>query len=240
MTETKHGARPDDNAPVQTRRAEPTPPAQARAQSHRSESTTGPRARPPIARSTREGREGRFESLLRGEPVDRSAMDRARGVPEGQLTARDAVHAAKADGSGTPKDAGEAASERRGARERAADDLATWAPPPPALLPPLTGAPVQSAPAGSAAQHAEAAALAEQLVTSMRVGRVGKDGHEVRMRLAIRGGTGLEVRLRAVGGSLSAELSADSGMHAEAHRIADSLREELAARGLTLDDVQVT
>ena len=118
----------------------------------------------------------------------------------------------------------------------AREDLAGWAAPPPALLPPVVQHAAPPPAAGSAAAHAEAAAMAEKLVTQLRVGRTGRDGHEVRMKLAIRGTSGLDVRLAVHdGGRLSAELVADAGMHGEARRIADALRDELAARGFTLD-----
>ncbi len=125
--------------------------------------------------------------------------------------------------------------ERLGAEPR--EDLTPFQPPPPALVVPVAASVAQPAAAGSAAAHAEAAALADRLVTSMRVGRVGRDAHEVRMRLALRGGSGLEVHLRVVGDRLTAVLSADPGHHHEAHRIAAALEHELSERGVPLDEI---
>ena len=165
-------------------------------------------------------------------------MPAARGEPTlGRRTANEEVTAGASRVVGEPLPVVEKRDREQYGRDRSdgREDLGAFPAPPPALLPPIA----QSAPpplvAGSAAAHAEAAAMAEKLVTQLRVGRVGRDGHEVRMKLAIRGASGLDVRLTMHEGRLSAELVADAGMQGEARRIAEALRDELAARGFTLD-----
>ncbi len=131
--------------------------------------------------------------------------------------------------------------EREPERDRDDEPLAPFAPPPPVLaqLAAPSAPDATSLVSGSAAGHAEAAALAERLVTQLSVGRIGKTGHELRMRVATARGDGLGVRLRLENGSLTAVLSPAPGARAEAERIADALRTELRARGVDLDDVSI-
>ena len=124
-------------------------------------------------------------------------------------------------------------------RSRESDALAPFQLLPPALLPP-PGASSAPLVVGSAAARAEAAALAERLVTSLRVGRVGRDGHELRMKLALAHGSGVEVRLRSEHGTLSATLVAEPGARAAADRIAEGLAAELGARGVTCESIEGT
>ena len=92
--------------------------------------------------------------------------------------------------------------------------------------------------AGSAAAHAQAAALAERLVSRMQVGRVGRRGHEVRMRLS-GAGDDIDVRLQMVDDRLTAVLSAPPARRAEADRIAVLFEGELRSRGVALTEVTV-
>lgn len=109
---------------------------------------------------------------------------------------------------------------------------------PPALQPPPGP---QAAPpaAGTAGAQAEVAALAERLLTSLRIGRVGHRGHEVRMRL---GGAldGVEVRLRHDdAGRVTAELHAEPSARGRAERMARLLSAELRHRGAELDSIEL-
>ena len=103
------------------------------------------------------------------------------------------------------------------------------------LPPPVLGSPLQSQgsaqPAGSGLERAQAAALAERLITSMRVGEVS-GGHEV--RLSFRG---VEVRLREVGGVLTPTLRSEDG--ADLRSLAARVERELEAAGLRFDSVEV-
>ena len=124
-------------------------------------------------------------------------------------------------------------------REHSPELLAPFQPPPPILSPVAT--PMGSLPvAGGGTERAQAAALAEKLLASMRVGRVGAAGHEVRLRLtARRGREGIEVRLREEDGMLRAQLLAGPGERASAERLAEAVEAELHARGLHLDSLEV-
>lgn len=130
-----------------------------------------------------------------------------------------------------PRPLGERRDEDAGA------GLAAFRPPSAILAPPPAG-PARPA-VGSAVDRAEAAALAERLVTGLRVGRVGRDGHVVQLR--IRGaGADLEVRLRHEHGRLGIVLAArDARGLEDAGRISRALEGELAARGVTLDAIEV-
>jgi hypothetical protein len=107
-----------------------------------------------------------------------------------------------------------------------------------ALAPPVgqVGSPP---PVGSGGAHAEAAALAERMLTSLRIGRVGRDGVEVRMRLARESGDELEVRVREIAGRLEAELIG-MGVASELEVLAERLRRELGDRGYDFDALHVT
>lgn len=142
--------------------------------------------------------------------------------------------ASRSDDVTTPKAAGPGARPDDGDRSL----LTPFVPPPSVLAVPLAATPV-SAPPGSSLARAEAAALAERLVRSMRVGKVGRDGHEVRLRLDVGARADVEVRLRHVDGALTATLVTDGASHADAERLAATLRQELADRGIDCDDVDV-
>jgi len=117
--------------------------------------------------------------------------------------------------------------------------LAPFVPPPSVLAAPLSTTPIAAPAASSAPARAEAAALAERLVRSMRIGKVGRDGHEVRLRLDVGARGDVEVRLRHVDGALSATLVTDAASHADAERLATALRQELADRGIVCENIDV-
>jgi hypothetical protein len=175
-------------------------------------------ATPGKAASTRRGAEG-------GEDLERA----------GHLARPERAHVARREDD----DAREREHDARGEDDDALGlALEPFTPPPPVLCRPLGPASVPLT-TGSALAHAEAAALADRLVTSLRVGKVGRDGHEVRMRLAISERAEVDVRLRLVGGELTAHLVAARGAADEAEGIARALRTELSARGFSVDDVRV-
>ncbi|MFW6051153.1 MAG: hypothetical protein ACODAU_08260 [Myxococcota bacterium] len=144
--------------------------------------------------------------------------------------------------AGPPEGEGNHPAEREASERHApgTDELLPWAAfqPPPPVLQPLAGAGQPPPASGSAAAHAEIAALAERLLTSLRVGRVGERGREVRMRLGPRLG-GLEVRLKHEAGRLTAELHAEPWARDRALRIADRLQHAIRARGAALDAIEV-
>lgn len=107
-------------------------------------------------------------------------------------------------------------------------------------MPVLQPLPESAAPApGSGLERAQAAAMAERLLHSVRVGQVD-GGHEVRLTLA---GAALEVRLRQQGDSLVPELhlreGATSADLAEAERLASRLDAELSRVGLVFDPIAI-
>ncbi|MCS6799025.1 MAG: hypothetical protein NZ898_10935 [Myxococcota bacterium] len=131
-----------------------------------------------------------------------------------------------------------------GSREAAGPEGAAFVVPPPVLLGPPSGAnPIGASvgppPTGIALAHAEAAARAERIVTQMRVGRVGRHGHEVHMRIDLGRGGSLAVRLRAERGTLRAELDARDADGERTGRIATTLASELRARGLDVEAIDV-
>lgn len=107
-------------------------------------------------------------------------------------------------------------------------------------MPVLQPLPESAAPApGSGLERAQAAAMAERLLHSVRVGQVD-GGHEVRLTLA---GAALEVRLRQQGDSLVPELhlreGATSADLVEAERLASRLDAELSRAGLDFDPIAI-
>ena len=156
----------------------------------------------------------------------------------------------RAGGVGSPRGRWEAGGPERSVssetRERAhgqrADD-GSFAEP--SALEPFRAIPVlqppseASAPVGSGLERAQAAAMAERLLHSVRVGKVA-GGHEVRLTLA---DAPLEVRLRQQGDALVPELhlleGATAADWAEAERLAARLGAELARAGLDFDEVTV-
>ena len=204
--------------------------------------------RPPATAASPRVEAGRFAALLTQTP-EADAKRALRGAsalgPRGSLSC--AEHAAPP-------------SPRHGALSRTRDDapgskppsarasqddgdrpaLAAFLPPPSVLTAPLSTLHPAAPHASSAAARAEAAALAERLVRSMRVGKVGRDGHEVRLRLEVGAHGEVEVRLRHCEGALTATLVAERGTHGDAERLAGAVRRELAERGIECEDVEVT
>lgn len=121
-------------------------------------------------------------------------------------------------------------------RDDAEPSLEAFRPPSAILAPPAA---TLSRVAGSGLERSEAAALAERLVVAMRVGRVGRDGHVVQLRIRGASGGDIEVRLRHEDGKLGIVLVADGAALGDAHRIERALKDELGARGLTLDAIAV-
>jgi hypothetical protein len=193
----------------------------------------------------------RFRELLTwGQPEPSS---RATLAPHGQRArvapgTPDAITGRSTDGAARPHasagaDDCNARATRRDA-PRANDDadrslLTAFVPPPSVLAAPLATTPVAAPTPGSASARAEAAALAERLVRSMRMGKIGRDGHEVRLRLDVGASGDVEVRLRHLDGTLSATLVTDAPSYVDAERLAVALRHELARRGIECEDVEV-
>ena len=117
----------------------------------------------------------------------------------------------------------------------------TLSPPPPVLAQPVGHVQVeQVAVAGSGVERAQAAAMAERLVKSMRVGKVGHDGHEVRLCIDSPSGAGqIEIQVRQQDGRLTATLVPDANSVADAQRLVHALRAEVAKRGIALHDIAV-
>ncbi len=139
-------------------------------------------------------------------------------------------------------------SERPARREKTLADLAEGreSPAPDAARPSLesfTPAPVLAVPAASALavagsgwERAQAAALAERVLTSVRVGGLGGE-REVRLGLG-RSLEGVEVRLRLEEGRLVASLHTD-GPDDRVQAFAARLERELRARGIEADSVAI-
>jgi hypothetical protein len=203
-------------------------------------SATQPAATRPAPRKG----ERPFARLARDVAERGSAPPRAAGTPDKVAlpvgTAGEAAGPARAHARTA---AAETRDEPRAERPRRPDrepDLAPFVPPLPVLAAPAAvTATAQPATPGSALAHAEAAMLAERLVTELRVGRVGRDGHELRMKVTLGRGAGIAVRLREEGGVLTATLVADAGAVDGAARIARVLGRELRARGVSIDQVAV-
>jgi len=204
-------------------------------------------------RGTPQARAGRFAEVLgRGaqsmgkpaSPIHAGAALGAQKPAHQQSTAlAHQQSAAQRLGAARPENEGRDAKPHT---TRAAHDdgdrtlLAPFIPPPSVLAAPLSTTPITAPAASSAPARAEAAALAERLVRSMRIGKVGRDGHEVRLRLDVGARGDVEVRLRHIDGALSATLVTDATSHADAERLATALRQELADRGIVCENVDVT
>lgn len=91
-----------------------------------------------------------------------------------------------------------------------------------------------AAPPGSGLERCQAAALAERLLTSMRVGEIS-GSQEVRLKLR-----GLEVRLRVDDGSVRPTLVMDEATPVEARAFADRVEAELQRSGLDFSAVEVS
>lgn len=187
-------------------------------------------------------RSGRFaEVLARGEGVGHKHAHAsllpgaAVASTSATTTARDAVQPRAGDDPPDTKLSVARASLDDGDRSL----LAPFMPPPSILAAPLCATPSAPLVVSGAPARAEAAALAERLVRSMRIGKVGRDGHEVRLRLDVGARGDVEVRLRHVDGTLSATLVTDAASYVDAERLAVALRRELSERGLVCEDVEV-
>ncbi|MCU0673268.1 MAG: hypothetical protein MUE69_10805 [Myxococcota bacterium] len=130
---------------------------------------------------------------------------------------------------------------RREPRDTPRDEEPRWSPPPPALLPPIERSAPTAPIAGTAQAAAEAAALAERVLSSLKVGRVA-GMPEVRMRLDL--GTrglgsreGVEVRLRLDEGRVIPVLVTDRP--AEAAQLAERLDTLFAERGIDAERVVI-
>jgi hypothetical protein len=99
-----------------------------------------------------------------------------------------------------------------------------------ALLPPQGNAPLLPR------DNDAAFALASELIESMRVGRFGRDGHAVSMRLRAGRGT-VGVELREESGSLRLRLEGASASELEG--LGERVRSELLARGLVLEELEL-
>lgn len=220
-----------------TTRTSSTPPEAARAPAPPASGRSHDR-RPPSAGDRR--RDSAFAALLAGMKSRGGEPPRvAKGVVEPR-----APHAG--DLRAKLGDERPGVEERpRAARATAPADgdrslLTPFQPPNPALVPPAPLAAPAAPEVGSAAARAEAVALVERLVSSFRVGRVGKDGHVVHMKLrGAREGEGIDVQLVQEAGRVRAVFRSEPYARAEADRLAALVAEELSARGVDVDGVSV-
>ena len=138
---------------------------------------------------------------------------------------------------------GEGIHERLGREEKRA--RLEWKDPEPLTLDSFRALPVLQPPtasdataAGSGLERAQAAAMAERVLHSVRVGKVS-GRHEVRLRLSSR----VEVRLHEVDGLLRPELHLPEGAgHAaihEAEALAERLGAELTGAGIQFQDIDI-
>jgi hypothetical protein len=131
---------------------------------------------------------------------------------------------------------------RRAPREpRLHDEEPRWSPPPPALLPPIERSAPTTPIAGTSQAAAEAAALAERVLSSLKVGRVA-GMPEVRMRLGpgsrgLGSREGVEVRLRLDEGRVIPVLVTDRP--AEVAELAERLDALFAERGIDAERVVI-
>ncbi len=93
---------------------------------------------------------------------------------------------------------------------------------------------------GSGAERAQAAALAERLVQSIRIVDLGKERYQVQVRIAGVGGRGgIEVELQHDRGELSAVLKPDADAVEDAGRLVETFRNEAARRGLQFETIEI-
>jgi hypothetical protein len=198
-------------------------------------------AAPPVPRRSPGG--DRFiEHLAR---ASRSPVD----TPHVRAS-HDAAHSARLDRPGSaasqPVHEGAAppssSSDSRAPRDRAAVDadpalLAPFMPLPAVLTAPPGALPIATRARPSPPQ--EVAALAERVLRSLRVGTVGRHGHEVRLQLRLEARSHVEVRLCHSDGALEATVIAGTGDPTDVARLADAIRRELDARGIVCASFQV-
>lgn len=117
----------------------------------------------------------------------------------------------------------------------------TFSPVPSVLLQPgQAPTAAQVATVGSGAERAQAAALAERLVQSIRVVDLGKERYQVQVRIAgVAGRGGIEVELQHDRGELSAVLKPDADAVQDAERLVETFRHEAARRGLQLEAIEI-
>ena len=150
---------------------------------------------------------------------------------------------------GLPHDRGEFGADWRGGwrsrcRTHGDESMAVveapFRPPPTILSPPMPGAlgSTHAASPGSHLERAQTAALVTRLVTSLRVGKVGHDGHQVRLGLRMPTGD-LCVQLDYAGGRLCAVIRGDAHQRDIAERLAGRVREALARNGAAEAEVSV-
>jgi hypothetical protein len=196
-----------------------------------------PTGNPPPATAPRPGPAGpqaisskRFAAILGPLPAAGPFARQPRQEPAGAVN----------EGSpGAPVPPGHRGRQRHRAESDPADTAtasfwaatAGWAPPPSSAAAPAPTA-------GTALGHAEVAALAERLLTSLRVGRSGRGGRELRLRLA-GALEGVEVRLRHEEGRLSAELCSEPWATERAASLARRLGPALTARGAPPVSIEV-
>jgi hypothetical protein len=133
----------------------------------------------------------------------------------------------------------EEASPRRPSRDDRDDrDDASLSPfaPPPSVLSILGPALSVGAAAAPVSAHrtslvlAEVAAMADQMVTSMSLGRVGRDGHALKMKLSLGKRGSLDVNLALRGDDLEIDLTPEHVAHADIEALARALEQELGVR----------
>lgn len=184
---------------------------------------------------------GRFREVLhRGSAALGPRGARSRAAPSTTKPGRrvDDVRVPPAATVDAP--AGPAVARARRGRDTAAEtpeehrgegDLAAFRPEPAILTAPGT-----TAAAGSGPARAEAAALADRLLASLRVGRRADGSHEVRLELS-RGSRydDLSVRLHQDGDALVAVIQTPPGAARRGRELARAIERELAAlrRGAT-------
>lgn len=116
-----------------------------------------------------------------------------------------------------------------------------FSPPPSVLSQPIAAPSASDATAvGSGAERAQAAALAERLVKSIRVADLGKDRYAVHVCVAGLSHRGsINVELRHEQGELKAILKPEADAIKDAHRLAEAFKSEAAERGLHIESVEV-
>jgi len=89
--------------------------------------------------------------------------------------------------------------------------------------------------ATASAMQAQVAELASRLLRSLEVGRIGRNGHVVRMRLCLADGGELLVTLEEQNGHMAAVFDAEPEQRSEAQQIADVLGHFMGTRGVALE-----
>jgi len=136
-------------------------------------------------------------------------------------------------------DVGEYAPRSKGRPDFQSDDdrhetvgVAFRAGPAVLMAPPAPLAPIDAPPSAGSAAHAQAeiAAMADRMVTSFSVGRIGRggrDGHTVRMSLALGAHGKVDVELELRGDELTVSLCPDGPCTAETADLSAALERHL-------------